>query len=724
MKSGLLLLVSLLFLAMPVAAQEFGSISGVVTIGDRPIEGATVTAWVMNDPRGGNNGQPRVTRTNNHGAFSFVQVQAGRVVIQAELPQGGEPQSHNIEVNANHNTVVNFNFHDEEDDEFGVVYGSVTSADGPVAGAFVMLFAGDPNNGHRMYSTQTDRNGHYRIDHVLTGHYTARAQGEFGQVQDHEIDVAADEELEVNFELQGGNGGDQRIGRVAGTVSDPDGNGIARADVLIFAVVDDGGHNGGNHHEIRLMTHTDGEGHYSFEEVPVGIDRISAGKAGYEPFHGEVEVVENELTVCDIVLEPVHHEDIRFGSVSGTVMSEAGEALAEAHVLLIPLGDRGEHNDWPVDPNQEQLVTFTDDHGAYHFAEVPVGAYTARAAKRGYVSEDQHIEVAEGERTEANFILAADDDHGGGNGGGEGHHEGEPIELHGIAIVIEGDVADVYLLDTDADGGADCLLNFGPPDYDPENGAARPESGDEIDITGVIVGHMEPPLVLVYTINGNLWRDPNGDDHGGRPGGGDGWNGEGDLELFEAEGHVAVHLNSPWYHRYFLNVDDNERAEYVLFFGDDDYEPGNGLVRPENEDFVSIVGGRYQPRDGLPIIVVYQLNGQLWREPGDTLELYWQDPNAVKEADIIAPNSLVLVETYPNPFNPNATVSVTVPSATQMRVSLVDLTGREIALISSGHVEAGIQNLTLDGTSIKAGIYFLRVETPAGGVVQKVTLLK
>ena len=33
--------------------------------------------------------------------------------------------------------------------------------------------------------------------------------------------------------------------------------------------------------------------------------------------------------------------------------------------------------------------------------------------------------------------------------------------------------------------------------------------------------------------------------------------------------------------------------------------------------------------DGLPIIIVYEINGQLWRELGDTLGLYWDDPNAV-----------------------------------------------------------------------------------------------
>jgi len=455
--------------------------------------------------------------------------------------------------------------------------------------------------------------------------------------------------------------------------------------------------------------------------VPVGVHPIGAGKFGYEPFHGEVEIVENEVTVFDIVLEPFHQEDLVFGSVFGTVTDEAGETLPEAHVLLVPRGERG-GNGWPHDPEggRGQLVTFTDENGAYNFEEAPVGAYLARAAKRGFQPADQEIEVAEGEATEANFVLA-EDEHGGGNGGG---HEGERVELHGIAIVIDGDVADIYLLDTDADGAADYLLNFGPPDYDPGNGAARPESGDEIDITGMITGHMEPPLVLVFTINGQEWRNPDGGDHGGRPGGGNGWEGEDELELVEAEGTVMVNADGPWYHRYFLNVDENDRAEYVLFFGDDDYDPGNGVARPEDGDFVNIIGGLFQPREGLPVIVVYQLNGQLWREPGDTLELFWQDPNDVKDVDISLPISLVLVSAYPNPFNPKAIVSLKLPAAAEIRVSLVDLTGREVAKLASGRFEAGSHNLMIDGSEIKAGTYFLRVESANDGIVRKVTLLR
>jgi len=725
MKSRLLSSLILLFLALPVVAQEFGSISGTVTAGDRALEGAIITAFALDDPNGGNHGRPQVTETNARGEYAFDHVYAGRVLVQAVVRNGGEPQSQQGEVAGEHNLVINFNFHVENHDEVGIVHGVVISGNEPVAGAVVTLVPAD-NNGNRVYSAQTQRDGTYRIENVEAGFYLAQAQGPFGGMAHQQIEVIAGEDLEVNFAIAGGNGEAEVVGGVSGIISDPDGNPIARAEVIVVAMIEGGDPNGGRHHQVNLMTHTDAEGHYAIDNIPVGVQAIAAGCIGYIPVHGEVEIIEEEVTEFNIVLEPFDDEDLVFGSVSGTVTSEAGEVLAEAHVLLVPRVDRGE-NEWPHDPNhgREQLVTFTDVNGNYNFAEVQVGDYLARAAKRGFVNADLEISVVEGENTEANFALAVHEGgNGGNNGGGEGRHDGEPVELQGIAIVIEGDVADIYLLDTDADGAADVLLNFGPPEYEPDNGATRPASGDEVQITGVIVGHMEPPMVLVLSINGQVWRNADGEDHGGRPGGGNGWNGDEELELVEAEGSVIVNANGPWYHHWFLNIDDTERAEFVLFFGEDDYQPDNGLERPADGDFVSIIGGLYRPREGLPVIVVYQLNGQLWREPGDTMQLYWQEPDAVKEINVSLPSSALLIETYPNPFNPKASVSVNIPEASKVRVSLVDLTGRELALIAEGNMEAGRHNFTLDGMNMRAGTYFLRLETPAGGVVQRVTLVK
>jgi hypothetical protein len=821
MKRLALILLALFISFAPAWAQDFGSVSGRVTQGD----GVVANAWIgLFSLEGGNNNQgpqPQFTQTDREGRYRLPEVLPGRWLVQAALPNGGAPQSRQIEVRANANTEVNFAFEGQgQNDGFGIVFGTVTLNGNAVANATVILNPADPNDGRRARSTRTGENGQYRLvqviagnwiassilaqgrviehqialqdgqelevnfefgadqqdevgsifgrvtlngepvagamvvvgadgnnggqmlaaqtgrdggyrfDDVLVGEYPARAMLPDGRAQAREVRVNAGEETELNFAFEGdggGGGGDREFGGVAGLVSNSDGNPLRGAEVLLVADPADG--QNGDNRQFRQMTHTNEQGRYSFQNVPLGACTVAAARFGYIPQEARAEVALNEVTEVDFVLQPVEELDIPVGSIGGFVTDIDGAAIEQAHVLVVIQveGGNGNPNGGREGRFRVELVGFTDDQGAYLIEDVPAGAGRARAAKRGYRPADAEVQIVENEVAEVNFVLEVLEDggNGGGNGGGEGRHNGEMVELRGTAIVIEGDVADVYLLDADADGAADYILNFGPPEYDPGNGAARPADGDQIVITGRIIGHMDPPMVVVLTINDRVWRDPENGGHGGRPGGGNGWNGDPNLELVEAEGNVIFQdREAPWHDRWGLNTNDDVRPEFRLFFGEDDYDPGNGVQRPADGDFVNILGGLFQPRNGLPVIVVYQINGQFWREPGDTLQLLWIDPNEVKDPGLLSPITPVLVSSYPNPFNNQSTVQVALPTAGRVRVSLLDLTGKELIPIAEGYFAAGRQELDLNAELLGSGEYFLRIETASGGVIQKVTLLK
>jgi hypothetical protein len=102
--------------------------------------------------------------------------------------------------------------------------------------------------------------------------------------------------------------------------------------------------------------------------------------------------------------------------------------------------------------------------------------------------------------------------HGGfGGGGGYPHPDSVvAIETSGITIIQENHGMTRYLLDSDYNSTANYILNFGPPSYNPSNGATRPEAGDSVAIVG---GLMDRPgdldMIIVYEINGQeWWRDP------------------------------------------------------------------------------------------------------------------------------------------------------------------------------------------------------------------------
>lgn len=65
---------------------------------------------------------------------------------------------------------------------------------------------------------------------------------------------------------------------------------------------------------------------------------------------------------------------------------------------------------------------------------------------------------------------------------------------------------------------------------------------------------------------------------------------------------------------YFLDINNDEAADYVLMFGPWWYEPASGAQRPKNGDTVTITGGvmtNFQPT----MLVVFTINGLTWREP-------------------------------------------------------------------------------------------------------------
>ena len=85
----------------------------------------------------------------------------------------------------------------------------------------------------------------------------------------------------------------------------------------------------------------------------------------------------------------------------------------------------------------------------------------------------------------------------------------------------------------------------------------------------------------------------------------------------------------------------------------------------------------------------------------------------VKSA-IESPKSFSLSQNYPNPFNPSTRISYTVPKSAEIRISIYDLMGREVAVLENSRKEAGIYNTVWDsknfsGQAVSSGIYFYRI---------------
>ena len=79
---------------------------------------------------------------------------------------------------------------------------------------------------------------------------------------------------------------------------------------------------------------------------------------------------------------------------------------------------------------------------------------------------------------------------------------------------------------------------------------------------------------------------------------------------------------------------------------------------------------------------------------------------------------------YPNPANEQVTISFDLVNATSVTVKLVDLAGREVAIVTEQTLVRGLNNISIPVSTIQNGLYFVKVETANGAKATRVVIAK
>jgi M6 family metalloprotease-like protein len=95
-------------------------------------------------------------------------------------------------------------------------------------------------------------------------------------------------------------------------------------------------------------------------------------------------------------------------------------------------------------------------------------------------------------------------------------------------------------------------------------------------------------------------------------------------------------------------------------------------------------------------------------------------PTAVADAKPL-PDRFGVLQNYPNPFNPKTAVSYQLAAASEVRLVVYDLLGREVSVLVNEKQGAGSHSVTFDGAGLASGIYFYRMT--AGEFHQARTML-
>ena len=88
------------------------------------------------------------------------------------------------------------------------------------------------------------------------------------------------------------------------------------------------------------------------------------------------------------------------------------------------------------------------------------------------------------------------------------------------------------------------------------------------------------------------------------------------------------------------------------------------------------------------------------------------------------PTSPVLYPASPNPFNSTVKLSMYLPKADHVSLSIFDVNGREVSRLVDGNVGAGIQVFVWDASDFPAGVYVVRMEAGDVSEMRKVVLVR
>lgn len=88
------------------------------------------------------------------------------------------------------------------------------------------------------------------------------------------------------------------------------------------------------------------------------------------------------------------------------------------------------------------------------------------------------------------------------------------------------------------------------------------------------------------------------------------------------------------------------------------------------------------------------------------------------------PTNFTLDQNYPNPFNPSTQISFGLPFRSNVVLKIFNTLGEEVAELVNGSLEAGSHSFNFDASNLTSGIYIYSLQTDAGVISKKMTLIK
>lgn len=611
-----------------------------------------------------------------------------------------------------------------------------------------------PMGQHFKFYTTTDQEGNYNFSEIPDGSYYVRSDSY--NTWSYTVTWYPASQTEESAELVSIQSGakvtgidiqttsSQTNGTISGTVKKADGTALAGAYIMLSTDYrsgwkDGGGHHKGNHRDGGADNHgdslywnpiwataiSDSFGNYSIGSLPKGSYLIQAYYYNYSDgkaasiWYNQSETAENAtaiiitgdqtITGIDFNLTPKSF----YGSLSGTVKNNSGEIIQNAYVELIPYWEAVSPSDKYL--GRWNLNTLTDAEGKFSFTQLYEGKYTLVAyTNGGYVyypdaitpNEADSIVVLADQNTDLGVTITLKNAGAGSISGSFSTDFETLVPISGVVLakpvitiqsypesqlVFSGVAKDgMYKIPGLQNGEYHLYAFSGMAIGEFYNNVYDPALAQK-----VVVADGKETTGIDFTLSGHFCGD--GGEHsdslnnlnGGRVYGKIKDNSEkllGDVSvnLIDADGVVITSSKS------------NSKGYYELA----GLPAGQYSVKASHlgMEMVTVAEPMTMNKNSVQLDIVMKPAGA---------------PTNVDD-DSTVPSSIQLVSVYPNPFNPETTISFRLPAAGNVTVQIYNMLGQQINILSATSLNAGLNQIrwsgrSNDGTPASSGVYLFRI---------------
>jgi len=109
-------------------------------------------------------------------------------------------------------------------------------------------------------------------------------------------------------------------------------------------------------------------------------------------------------------------------------------------------------------------------------------------------------------------------------------------------------------------------------------------------------------------------------------------------------------------------------------------------------------------------------NPPIWRRPLSGL--------ASVNGNVPQSSGLILEPNYPDPFSSSTKIAFTLSQRSEVRLSVIDATGRETLLIPSQNMDFGRHEITWDASPFPSGVYTVRLNSGGVSTSREIVVLR